>query len=106
MTFTELMGLLALTTPLLCGLVAGKPDGSLGLLMGLIVGSVSSASSFLGVRIVYGWVTRHPKLGSTHPGAFWIGISWLLCVAWVVWISGFSFLAAWLTKLVTSSLRP
>lgn len=100
MTFTELMSGLSLTTPFFCSLVAGWKAGGLGVLLGLMVGLASSAGGFLDVRILFRWVDRHPKLGSPHPGLYWIGISWLLCIVLAVWIFGFAFLGMWLTERI------
>jgi hypothetical protein len=101
MTFTELMSLISFTTPFICSLEAGwKTDGGFGILIGLVIGSVLSVGSFLGVRFLFRWVGRHPKLSAPHPGAIWIGVSWLLCVALFVWILSFTFVGMWFTKLI------
>ena len=101
MTFTELMSLIAFTTPFFCSLESGwKADRGFGILIGLIVGLVLSIGSFGGVRVFSRWVRHYPKLSTPHPGAIWIGVSWLLCVALLVWILGFTFVGMWLTKFV------
>jgi hypothetical protein len=101
MNFAELMSLISFTTPLFCSLGAGWKEGrGFGILIGLVVGLVFSVGSFFGTRMLFKWVIRHPKLGKTHPGFFWIGLSWFLCVALAAWIFGFTFLGMWLTKFV------
>ena len=101
MTFTELMSLLAFTTPVLCGLESGwKAGRGFGVLIGLIVGLVLGIGSFCGVRGFSRWVHHHPKLSEPHPGVVWIVVSWFLCVALFLWIFGFAFFGIWFTKCV------
>ena len=101
MTFTELMSLLAFTTPLICSLESGwKAGRGVGILIGLIVGSALSAGSFWGVRVFSRWVRDHPKLTTQHPGVIWVGLSWFLCVALFLWIFGFAFVGMWFTRFV------
>jgi len=101
MTFTELMSLISFATPFICSLEAGwKADRGFGILIGLIVGSVLSVGSFLGVRFLSRWIGRHPKLSTPHPGAIWMGVSWLLCVALFVWILGFTFVGMRFTAFI------
>jgi hypothetical protein len=101
MTFIELLSLLAFTTPFIFSMESGwKADRGFGILIGLIVGLTLSFGSFAGVRFFSRWIRRHSKLVTPHPGIFWIGLSWLLCVALFLWIFGFSFFGMWLTKLI------
>jgi hypothetical protein len=98
MTFTELMSLIAFTTPFFCTLESGwKTDRSLGVLIGLVVGLVLGIGSFGGVRAFSKWAGRHPKFSTPHPGVFWIGLSWLLCAALFVWVLSFAFFGIWFT---------
>jgi hypothetical protein len=101
MKFTELMSLIAFTTPFFCSMESGwKADRGFGILVGLVVGLALSVGSFWGVRVFSRWVRHHPKLSAPHPGVAWIGLSWLLCVALFVWIFGFAFFGMWVTKFV------
>jgi hypothetical protein len=101
MTFIELLSLLAFTTPFFCSLESGwKAGKGFGILIGLIVGLALSFGSFAGIRIFSRWMVRHSKLGTPHPGIFWIGLSWLLFAALFLWIFGLSFFGMWLTKLI------
>ena len=101
MTFTELMSLIAFTTPFFCSLKSGwEANRGFGILIGVIIGLVLGGGSFWGVRVLFSWVRRHPKLGSAHPGAFWIGLLWLLCAALFLWVLSFAFLGVWFTKFV------
>lgn len=95
------MSLISFTTPFIGSLEAGwKADRGFGLLIGLIVGSVLSVGSFVGVRLLFKWIKPHPRLSTPHPGAIWIGVSWLLCAALFVWIFGLTFVGMWFTKFV------
>jgi hypothetical protein len=101
MTFTELMSLIAFTTPFFCSLESGwKADRGFGILIGLIVGLVLSIGSFWGVRVFSRSVRHHLKLSTPHPGVIWVGVSWFLWVALFVWIFGFAFFGMWFTKFV------
>ena len=101
MTFYEQTYILSITAPLFCSLESGwEADRWLGSLIGLIVGLVLAAGSFWGVKAIFRRVIRHPKLGTSNPSVFWIGVSWILCAAMFVWILGFAFIGMWFTKFV------
>ena len=101
MTFTELLSLMAFVAPVVGSSDTGWRAGSgVGLLIGLIVGSVFGVGSFFGVRVCDRWIGRHPKLSTAHPGAFWIGLSWFLCAALIIWIGGVSVVGLLFTKLI------
>src|SRR6187402_2353023 len=101
MTFTELMSLIALTTPFSCSVWSGWNAGKgFGVLTGLVVGLVLGIACFLGVRVISRWIGGHPKLRAPPQGTIWIGLSWLLAAALFAWILGFSFSGMWVARLV------
>ena len=101
MTFTELMSLLAFTTPLMASLESGWEAGrGFGILAGLIVGLILSLGSFRGMRAYFRWDRHHQQVSPPHRGVVWIGLSWLLCFAMVIWIFAFVFFGMWLTKFI------
>jgi hypothetical protein len=106
MTSAELLTLLSITTPLFCSLAVGwKTARGFGILIGLFVGLALGIGSFFGMRIVLNRMfSRYSKLGETHPGVLWIGLSWLLCVALIVWIFGSTFLGMWFTDFAAHKI--
>ena len=97
MTFPELMSFIAFMSPVLSSLETGWKTGrGVGLLIGFIVGLLFGVGSFLGVRVFCSWASR----STAHPGAFWIGLSWLLGAALLVSIGGVATIAYLFTQFV------
>ena len=71
MTFIELMGLVAFTTPCFSAVATGWKAGRwVGAFIGLMAGLVLGIGTLYGFRLFSKWIVGHPKLSASHPGAF------------------------------------
>lgn len=103
MTFWELLSLTAGAAWLLPALAVGRQWGSLGILIGLLLGSLVGASSFWGTNKAGHWLIDRFQLD--HPGPFRLALAWLLVLGAFGWIAVSAGLATTLTgKLFTTYL--
>jgi hypothetical protein len=88
MTFPELFSLIAFTAPFFSSLETGwKADSGLGVLVGLILGTVLGVISFWGTRKLFKQIAKHPDTTLLQAGV-------------VLWALGFTFGGMWFTTFV------
>jgi hypothetical protein len=99
MTLTELYSALSFTTPIGCGILAGKAAGADGVLSGLAVGAGLGVIGFLGTRAVIkrGALDRKLDSGITSLSRFWSSCLFF-CLYIGIALNG--FLAILVTKLL------
>jgi hypothetical protein len=97
MSLTDLFSVLAVTTPIGCGVSAGWSSGITGVIAGLVIGAAIAVVGFFGVRAVIKRAALHPDLGrGTTP--VWRFLSKLLAFALYLWIFVSGLLAMFITK--------
>src|SRR6266849_10409926 len=98
--FLELLSLTAGMTVFVAAFMEGRKAGTLGTLVGLVLGLAIGSVVFLGTRAALKWAVRRLNLHEPNPPPLRLALSWLICIVALIGMVAAGIFVSRLTRVV------
>lgn len=105
MTLVDLLSLLVGVVGCSCIVGTARNAGKIDIIISWIVGLLIGFGSLWATRLVMKWIILRLRLQESNASRLRLLLSWILCLATIIWIIIFGFLAVWATRLILSNVK-